>query len=131
MTNKTTLVCFGIAILLTLSGFVSAYVDYGAVNTREDVRIYTYEPREESVQVIYKQPSERVFFYQVGTYAETYGNFNTPSTKSYYEPTEHLNQVVYQRPGFSSRIRRVPCENPRNIISCDGSYHLKLYWFDW
>lgn len=122
---------FAVVFLLVFSGFVSAYVDYGAMNTRDDVRVYTYETRPESVQVLYKQPKDRVFFYQVGTYADTYGKFDVPVAEAKYEPMEHLEQVVYQRPGHYSGWRKMPCRDSRDIVSCDGSYHLKLYWFDW
>lgn len=123
---------FALVILLILSGVASAYIDYGAVNTREDVRIYTYEPRQESVQVLYKQPKERVFFYQVGTYADVYGKFDVPVVKAKYEPREYLEQVVYQRQvDYGGYRTRQACMGSKDIVSCDGSYHVKMYWFDW
>jgi len=123
---------FALIMLLALCGVASAYVDYGGVNTRDDVRIYTYEARPESIQVLYKQPKERVFFYQVGTYADTYGKFNVPVAKVKYEPREYLDQVVYQRPGhYSGCGMKRTCMGSKDIVSCDGSYHVKMYWFDW
>jgi len=57
---------------------------------------------------------------------------SVPVVKAKYEPREYLEQVVYQRQvDYGGYRTRQACMGSKDIVSCDGSYHVKMYWFDW
>ena len=118
MNKKIFAAGFAIVLLLVMSGFVSARISYSQYNARDDVKIYSYEPRQEVVDIRYITPKERTYFYQIGTYAETYGKFDVVMVKKDYGNfSSYPNQIVSQRYADYSGYR--------------GKPYMRMYLFDW
>lgn len=109
MNKKVFLFGVGIFLLLILSSFVSARISYERYNAREDIKIYTSCRRAESIDIIYKKPAERISFYQIGTYAETYGKFDVAPTKKNCETSLIFpNQTSFQREPSKKNFKAEP-----------------------